>query len=319
MKKPKISGIYAAVNRLNGHLYIGSSSDIYRRWNDHRKLLRKGSHPTPYFQNAWNKYEESAFDWVILETCLPEPTMLVARESEWMKNNVGKMYNFNNDPSPRYQKPFSEQHRARLSLAHKGRKRGPLGYVPSSKINEKDVPEICNRYAGGEPTSVIARDYGISTWSIPEIVGRKTWKHVPVDPEIEEACLSRIKSRKSQFPTIAKLNYEQVQEIRQRLINGDKQSHLAREFGISIGSMTQIASGKTYKYVPWPESPNAPPRNQARTAIRGRNPSLSDDEVRHIRKLLEEGMTCYSIGKRYKVCHSVVRQIRDRRTYRYVD
>lgn len=77
------SGIYSIVNKLNGHKYVGQSCDIYHRWLDHRKRLRKCDHNNPYLQSAWNAYREGAFEFVVLEYCDPET--LDDKEQYWIE------------------------------------------------------------------------------------------------------------------------------------------------------------------------------------------------------------------------------------------
>jgi|GEM_PF-4779364 len=60
-------GIYEIVNTLNNNRYIGSSIDIRNRKNAHFSSLRKGNHPNPHFQKAFNKYGESSFCFNVLE------------------------------------------------------------------------------------------------------------------------------------------------------------------------------------------------------------------------------------------------------------
>lgn len=38
--KEVIAGVYQIINTVNNKKYIGSSIDIYKRWNDHLKALR---------------------------------------------------------------------------------------------------------------------------------------------------------------------------------------------------------------------------------------------------------------------------------------
>jgi hypothetical protein len=48
----KISGIYKIINKINNKYYVGSSKHI-----------------NPHLQNAWNKYGQNNFDFVITEEC----------------------------------------------------------------------------------------------------------------------------------------------------------------------------------------------------------------------------------------------------------
>ena len=64
------SGVYAIRNKINGKVYVGSAArSIRRRWTDHRVSLRANRHCNKKLQNAWNKYGESGFEFLVLVAC----------------------------------------------------------------------------------------------------------------------------------------------------------------------------------------------------------------------------------------------------------
>lgn len=65
----KFSGIYCIENKINHKTYIGSSKNIYQRLLKHFALLRHNKHENAHLQNAWNKYGEDNFEWLVLEKC----------------------------------------------------------------------------------------------------------------------------------------------------------------------------------------------------------------------------------------------------------
>lgn len=77
------SGVYAIKNNANGMVYVGQSTFIERRWMQHRSDLRAGRHESRLLQEAWNKFGEDSFVFIILEK-LPERFLLVAEEW-WIK------------------------------------------------------------------------------------------------------------------------------------------------------------------------------------------------------------------------------------------
>lgn len=79
----KQSGIYEIRNTVNGHIYVGSAIDLKQRWYDHRKLLRVNKHHSKYLQNAWNKYGESAFIFVVLRY-IKSKDDLITNEQEFI-------------------------------------------------------------------------------------------------------------------------------------------------------------------------------------------------------------------------------------------
>lgn len=52
-------GIYEIRCMVSGKSYVGSSVHINRRWSDHRYKLRRGDHPSPRLQHAWNTHGEA--------------------------------------------------------------------------------------------------------------------------------------------------------------------------------------------------------------------------------------------------------------------
>ena len=75
----RICGIYRIRNLVSGRFYIGSSEDIYRRFDVHRRNLRKGKHTNMALQASWTKHGEDAFRFDILHRVTPEELREVER------------------------------------------------------------------------------------------------------------------------------------------------------------------------------------------------------------------------------------------------
>lgn len=65
----KYTGIYKIICISNFKIYIGSSNNIYKRWNEHIWELKNNRHANSHLQKAWNKYGEESFKFEILEEC----------------------------------------------------------------------------------------------------------------------------------------------------------------------------------------------------------------------------------------------------------
>lgn len=76
-----ISGIYAIVNKVNGHRYVGSAVDITNRWQEHRRNKKSN----PHLQSAIHKYGIDNFEFIILEEC--DESELLLREQIYLDNN----------------------------------------------------------------------------------------------------------------------------------------------------------------------------------------------------------------------------------------
>lgn len=74
------SGIYKL--SAGGHIYIGSSKNLYDRLREHRSDLRNQIHSNNFLQKVYNKYTDE-FDVEIIEFC--EPEIRRDREKYWIK------------------------------------------------------------------------------------------------------------------------------------------------------------------------------------------------------------------------------------------
>lgn len=83
LPKNKLTGVYSITNTANGKVYVGSCAlHIPARWNQHRCLLRKGTHTNKHLQTSWLKYGESSFCFEVLE--LWDADMCTAMEQYWI-------------------------------------------------------------------------------------------------------------------------------------------------------------------------------------------------------------------------------------------
>lgn len=85
------SGIYKILCWVDGKVYIGLATNLNKRLGGHRYDLRRNIHKNKHLQNAWNKYKENNFQFLILEYC--EIDKLKEREQCWIDNT--KCYDYN--------------------------------------------------------------------------------------------------------------------------------------------------------------------------------------------------------------------------------
>ena len=63
-------GIYGIKNTINNKIYVGKTMKSFGdRWDCHKGCLRGGYHENRHLQNAWNKYGEANFSFIILKDC----------------------------------------------------------------------------------------------------------------------------------------------------------------------------------------------------------------------------------------------------------
>lgn len=86
MKNNKNIGIYkieCKIHNISNGIYIGQSSNINRRFLQHKKELIGNYHINKHLQNAWNKYGENNFTFEIIEECPIDK--LNEREIYWIQ------------------------------------------------------------------------------------------------------------------------------------------------------------------------------------------------------------------------------------------
>jgi group I intron endonuclease len=74
----RVSGIYSITHPDTGKVYIGSSSNIFRRWRGHFIHLERGVHANAHLQYAWAKHGSAEFTFCVLEQCAAD--QLIERE-----------------------------------------------------------------------------------------------------------------------------------------------------------------------------------------------------------------------------------------------
>jgi hypothetical protein len=120
--------IYVIRRTNTDSFYAGSTVDCARRWPEHRKKLRKNTHPTPPLQAAWNKYGEAAFEFITVCECSKElrnfyEELFLAKARYNCKRTVDEIYPAARGKISRAKKgvPLSASHKAALSEAKKGK------------------------------------------------------------------------------------------------------------------------------------------------------------------------------------------------------
>lgn len=235
------SGVYQIIHRESGRSYIGSAVLFRVRWNQHRNLLRKEKHHSPFLQNAWNKHGSEAFDFVILEVCAREEC--IAKEQAQMdrikpefnvcsvagscigrKHGPATLEKLREKATGRKHLPRSQEHRDRLGAAHKGKAKAPehMAALQQGRSNQVFTEE---RRASVGASLKLAYANGL----------RKREKTEPHKQKIGKA--------------FAKLSDDQVRSIREMRATGMTFAAIGLQFGSPSSTILQICSGKRYRWV----------------------------------------------------------------------
>jgi bifunctional DNA-binding transcriptional regulator/antitoxin component of YhaV-PrlF toxin-antitoxin module len=122
--KELISGIYKITNIENKKVYIGSSINIWDRYKEHRKTLRRNKHHSKHLQKSWNKYGEDSFTFEVIEIVYDKDN-LIEREQYWMDKyesyNDEKGYNINPNAGSQLGRKVPKENREKFKLSQKSR------------------------------------------------------------------------------------------------------------------------------------------------------------------------------------------------------
>jgi group I intron endonuclease len=125
--KKDAPGVYIIICVPATKGYVGSASNISKRWYMHRRQLADGIHPNKYLQAAYNKYGADQFEWQVLENTEDR----IAREQYWMDllNTADRRYGYNHctvagSTSGHTGKPATLETRTKQSESNKGKHGG---------------------------------------------------------------------------------------------------------------------------------------------------------------------------------------------------
>ncbi|MBO6272764.1 GIY-YIG nuclease family protein [bacterium] len=242
-------GVYKILNCKNNKFYIGSSVDIERRFESHRKELIAGTHNNKHLQNAWNKYGESSFRFLVVEE-VANINELRNRETYYLQStnctNPDVGYNLLNNANIGLGVCASKEVRQKISKACSGSKNGNYG----RKHTKEEL--ICmrnNRWGEGyecKPRKVYyhkktPEELAISRKRMSDFIRNR-----PVSDETREKLRqSRLgkkasselrkkfsDNRRGEKNANSKLGRQQVLEIYEKMNSGVNYKDVCAEYGI---------------------------------------------------------------------------------------
>jgi len=190
-----MQAIYQIKNKINNKFYIGSTNNIKKRWNNHRSKLRNGKHENAYLQQAWNKYGENTFEFIVLEEVNDnnriEREIYYLNETKCYERSIG--YNFDKNPTdksgsknPFYGKKHSQEVKQKIKIAANNRTEETNKRISDSRKGEKSntakltweqVREIRKLYANSNETyRSLGKKYNVTKGTIQAILEKKSWK-----------------------------------------------------------------------------------------------------------------------------------------------
>ena len=126
----KICGVYKITNTITGDFYIGSSNDVKRRWNEHKKPSVWNDNPNNQLYKDMQEYGKDKFVFEVLEVV--EESFLKEKEQKFIEtlkpayNNINAK-GFDFERRKKYQKEYNKSDK---------RKKYMKEYNKSDKVKE---------------------------------------------------------------------------------------------------------------------------------------------------------------------------------------
>jgi len=118
-----MQGIYSISSKKTNTVYIGQSIDVDQRILRHKNDLSQNNHENRYLQRYYNKYGIGELEFLEI-ICGPfdkeELTELEQFYMDKYKTEGKKLFNILTATGSRAGIPFSEEHKRKMSNAHKG-------------------------------------------------------------------------------------------------------------------------------------------------------------------------------------------------------
>jgi len=145
------SGIYNIICLVTLKHYIGSALDFKQRWQRHKAELNRNAHKNVHLQNAWNKYGEAAFEFVVIEY-VDDVTQLTKTEQLYLDGcwASGKLYNICPTAGSWFGLKHTKEAKRKISHSQKGKPGHNRGYKHSEEAKRKMSDAKKGRTVSGE-------------------------------------------------------------------------------------------------------------------------------------------------------------------------
>lgn len=211
-----LCGIYKIENLIDGKFYIGSSKNIYKRWDEHERQLEGDRHPNNHLQRAWNKYGSKNFKFSIIELC--EPHVRIEREQYYIKSTNCCDHKIGyNIMSSATMKEIPKEVRLKISQTLVGEYCGEKS--PNSIYNEEQIKNVIKDLLNPHlKLNEIAIKNSVEMRTVTNVYIKKSWKHLTKDIEFP---------KRDTISDSTKLTKKDIPEIINMMLDGKNDGDIA--------------------------------------------------------------------------------------------
>ncbi|WP_142329257.1 helix-turn-helix domain-containing protein [Bacillus sp. AFS088145] len=300
----KEAGIYEIRCRINNRVYIGQSRNLKDRISKHKRFLKDGVHENNALQNAWNKYGEENFTFIVLEHY--DPTLsniddiLNQKEKEYIKlyQCNQKQYGYNHTDG-------GQAFKMNEDVIRKGEQ-------VSNVLTEQDVLDIREYIENDEHSpSELAIIYGVHIGTIHSIRRGVNWSYLTGGKRIGK----EFNFNRGTDNSHAKLTDEDVKDIVMLLEMGVPMPEIAKQFNVIRDTIWDIRNGESWKHITGGKV------NKKTIFPVGENTSsakLTDEIVKSIVKKYKKGEKRSVLAKKYKIGISTLHALLAGGTWKHI-
>lgn len=181
----------------------------------------------------------------------------------------------------------------------------------NSLINEQIVRDIKEKLFNKISATDIANEYNISIGLVQDIKKGRAWKHVITTYDEE---IKNIKSNKCDNKN-CKFNEEQIVLVKKMFVEEDKTiMEIAKELNCGRNTISDILHNKINMY----KKIHTPYDEKVVEKIKKVKFKLTDEDVKEIKKLINEGYTNKKISEIYNIDPSCISNIRNNKAWKHI-
>lgn len=225
-------GIYKITNKINGHAYIGLSTNIEERWKQHQSLYNQNRESNKALYKAFQKYGIENFIFEVLEEC----SILELSEKE--KCYIEKFDTYFNG----------------YNMTAGGEDNQGDSH-PKHKLEQKDIEDIRTRYNNLERRKDVYDLYKnrIGESGFSKIWKGETWKHIMPEVYTKENKEFHLHNtgNKGSSNGRSKLSEQDVRNIRLRKKNNEKVRDVYEDYKnkLTFGSFSNVWNYQNWKNI----------------------------------------------------------------------
>lgn len=254
-------GIYKISCDQEDRVYIGSSTNIDRRWREHRRMLKAETHHCAALQLAWDAYGDESFIFDVVELC----ENIVLAEQYWLDKHSHHCYNTSLQASNPMANPEVVQKQLQTIRQNGSRN--------SQKLTEQHVLEIVDLLAKDITVDAIADTYMVSIDCIYQIRSGLKWSYLT---GVEYSSNNSRKHR---------LTPTDVTAIKLRLRDtSDTAEMIAQDYSVQQSMIAAIRTGRRWAHI------------KVKGFTEGKQ-LKSTDCIEEIQSLKSQGLTNVEIAK----------------------